>query len=410
MRKPSFYVLLCAGALVIAFVWRGDLRIGSSVREGSAARGGNAAGEPVLARSREPIVVKPERAPRQPEARQMPLGGTVFDTMGYLLVGAEVSAAGQQARTDGDGRFLLAMAARGSVDVRVALAGYRPRWQRWLPDADRPFLCTLEPSAPWDEPVAPPAPIDEVVGEGRVQDERGRPVAGALVQVVETGFSTHTDDIGRYAIPLAGSGTRLVVSHDGDGEGGGLCAASEPITPARAGRLAPLPDLTTRRGGAIRGTVRDAAGKLVAGVPIRFRGQGHDRIVESGPHGAFRLGGLAAGTYDVLAMAFRGAFGVRQRVELNAAVVDCEVRLTEAEPRRVRVVTEAGNPVPGAIVAATWEGLRRGVARADAEGWVEMQPGPCEGTTYEVRTGTDWRALELKQVADNRDQLVVAAP
>jgi hypothetical protein len=398
MRKPSFYVLLCAGTLVIAFVCSGDLRLGDAARE------------PVPPRTRETVVVRPERAPRQPGTSQASFGGTVFDAMGYLLVGAEVSTAGRQARTDSDGRFRLAVAARGGVDVRVALAGFRPGWKRCLPSGDSTFFLTLEPSAPWDEPVAPPPVVDEIVGEGRIQDEAGKPVARALVQVVETGLATRTDDIGRYAIPLGGDGSRLVVSHDGDGEGGGFCAASEPITLARGARVAPLPDLTTRSGGAIRGTVRDPAGKLVSGVPVRLRGEGHDRVVESGPHGAFRLAGLAAGTYEVLAMAFRGTFGVRQRVELNAAVVDCEVRLTEAELRRVRVVTEAGCPVPGAYVAASRDGLRRGVARADADGWVEVQPGPGEGTTFEVRAGNDWRTLELKQVPEDGERLVVAAP
>mgnify|MGYP003954955715 CR=1 FL=1 len=71
---------------------------------------------------------------------------------------------------------------------------------------------------------------------------------------------------------------------------------------------------------------------------MQLRGEGLVRSLESGRDGMFRISGLIAGSYELVAMAWRGTFGSSQQVRVDASVVDCDLHLTAAEERRMRVV------------------------------------------------------------------------
>ncbi|HLQ37344.1 MAG TPA: hypothetical protein VK348_06070, partial [Planctomycetota bacterium] len=246
-------------------------------------------------------------------------------------------------------------------------------------------------------------------GEGFVVDKDGGPVAHALVTVGETGACARTDEIGRYRLPLAPTVT-LVVNQPEGGDGNGVCARSEPLQFAASTGLVPLPELVVQRGATIRGTVRRKGGEGMAGVPLLLSGGGLVRCVESGQNGMFRIAGLLQGDYELAALPWRGALGGRQQVALQQGAADCELQVGEASQRRLRVVTAAGAPVPNAYVTTSVDGLRRAVDRADGNGWVEVQSGTAEATTFEVRTADDWKQLKLQRPPVADDRLVVALP
>jgi hypothetical protein len=279
--------------------------------------------------------------------------------------------------------------------------------QQVHPGAGDPVVFALEPQAPWDPApaVAPVTAPSGFTGEGFVGDAAGKPVAGALVVVTETGACARTDDIGRYRIELPASGPATLLVHDPEG-GNGLRAEPKEFT--RRKGLEPLSPLTAVRGALIRGTVRDASGQPLAGVPLLLRGQGLQRSFLTGTDGVFRMAGLLAGSYQLLACAWRGAVADVHKVQVDAAVVDCDLRLEAVAPRHLRVVDEAGKAVPRAFVATTFHGGRRGVAQADQEGRVDL-PGPQQAEAGFEVCAADHRTLTVRRVlADG--VLVVAAP
>lgn len=397
-------MLLCIVAVVAAFAASGHLRM----REQRDAP----PPEPVRVR-----LMQPSR----PVATETVVG-SVLDTMGFLLVGAEVRAGQARSRTDADGRFALEVARCAAVDLRVDSQGYRGSIVRAAPLAGEPVVVALEPAAPWDaaagaigagagdgeqDGAGALLPAD-LFGEGLACDDRGRPLEGAFVVVAETGAMTRADAAGRFRVPLArGEVATLLLHHPGSAAG--LAGRAAPFAaPDRRG-LAPLPDLVGAPAAAIRGTVRAADGQPLQGVPLQIVAGGVVRAVASGEGGAFRLGGLLPGCCEVRAFAFRGALGERLAVELSAAITDCEVHLRAADSRRLQVVTESGEPVPRAVVATSVGGLRRGVTRGDDDGWVHVRAGAPDAR-YEVRRGSDYRELRVVAAATGDDRLVVAAP
>jgi hypothetical protein len=398
MKRPSYYLLMFS-LLFIA----GYLAIDQWLPVSPAKPAG------VGPSNKEPVVLKAAPSPRSRQVTA--IKGRVFDPRGFLVVGAEIAlGSGEHGRTDGDGAFQLDTPAPPPWDMTVAASGFRRHQQRLFPSVGDPLFLTLETEAPWDVAVAAsePAPLPALVGDGFVIDGDGKGVANAMVAVVGTELRARTDDIGHYRIPLPGPGTELVVSQPETG----LCCRSE-VLPLADGKaplskkgMVPLPDLVPKPGAAIRGTIRDPKGVPVEGVPMQLRGVGLVRSLESGRDGMFRISGLIAGSYELVAMAWRGTFGSSQQVRVDASVVDCDLHLTAAEERRMRVVDAGGQPVARAYVATSVAGRRSEVVRADDQGWVEL--AMAKGTSdFEVR-GDDLRQWCVKH--GDGDQLVVALP
>lgn len=392
MKRPSHYLLLFTVLFVTGYV--------------AIDRWSPATPAPVpkrTAQQKKPESVK-LKAPK-PVVLRTPIKGRVFDPRGYLVVGAEVALpGGERSRTDADGAFVFDTAAPPPWDVSVAADGYRGLQQRLFPGIGDPLFLALEPAAPWDPAAKEPTPAatPELIGDGFVYDRSGKPLANAMVAVVGTELRARTDEIGHYRIPLPGTGAELVVSHPE----AGLCCRSEPLKLTGGKGTVPLPKLVAEPGAAIRGTVCDAKGQPIEGVPLQLRGEGLVRTLESGRDGVFRVSGLLAGTYELVAMAWRGTFGSSAQVELNGSVADCDVHMKPAEERRLRIVDGHGQPLPRAYLATSVAGHRRTVARADEQGWVEVAAA-AGVTDYEVR-GDDLRAMRVTQ--DEADQLVVACP
>src|SRR5262245_2742654 len=89
MRRPSHYMLLCSVLVLATFSASGHLHIGAPNLDDPAAKRGG------------PTVVKLEPARR--EAAALRVTGSLVDTMGFLLAGAEVAAGPARVRTDADG-------------------------------------------------------------------------------------------------------------------------------------------------------------------------------------------------------------------------------------------------------------------------------------------------------------------
>lgn len=394
MKRPSFYVLVCTAVVTATFMVRGDLAVGAQA---------------ATKREPGPVVVKLDAPVRLPAPHA--LLGSVIDTMGFFVAGAEVRSGAAQGRTDADGHFRLDVRPNNAapLSVRIAASGYRDHRLPAFPLAQEPMFIALEPSAPWDVPVPEAPTAAAVIGEGIVRSEDSKPVANALVIVAETGALARTDATGRYSIALAPSQSTLIVqAAESSVAVNGLAGRSEPV-PTPAGRArTPLEDLVVHPAGALRGTVRSHDGQPLRGVPLFLTGNGLHRSMATGDSGSFRIAGLAPGHYELRTSAFRGALGASTRVLLDRPVVDCELHLAAASEKRVQVVTEFGAPVARAMVETRVAGLRCGVDRADDKGWVQVRASD-NAAEYEVRNPEDYAPLRVvASVA--ADRIVVARP
>jgi uncharacterized GH25 family protein len=185
------------------------------------------------------------------------------------------------------------------------------------------LLCALAlqaaPSTRAEAPVRRPAAVAKpAVLEGVVADDRGAPVANALVLVrllnrdSAPALSFRTDGKGAFRQPLDRPGL-VSVRVEADG--------LAPVTLDRVRPDAPL-KVTLLPGGAIQGVVRDGQSREpVANAIVQARQAGAvDALWEpragavetrTDPSGRFSLGGLGAGSHTISAVA-RG-FGRTER-------------------------------------------------------------------------------------------------
>ncbi len=389
-------MLLCAVLVLATFSASGHLRVGASNR------------------AVPPAVAQRLDGPRR-EPPPLRVNGSVLDTMGFLLAGAEVSINGLRTHTDADGRFQVDVARAPSADLLLAAVGHVPSWLRAWPGAAEPVFAALEPSAPWDSSaqVAPANPLPAVaglIGEGFVRTDRGAPLAGALVFVAGTLAMARTDETGRYEVPLPPEPTAVLVHQPegGPDERGFAGRAAVAQSPRRSGRV-PLPDLGASPASVLRGAVRDGAGQPQKGVPMQIVGAGFARTIATGEGGTFRLAGLLPGAYELRVGAFRGAMGTTRRLDLTGAVTDCDLQLRAIPERRMQIVSETGVPIARAVVAASLDGLRREVARSDDAGYVQLRAAEPD-TRFDVRRDADWLPLRVVAPPEADGRIVVALP
>jgi hypothetical protein len=399
LTRPSVLVVTWTALVVGVFVWRGDLRVAPAA----------AAPPPAPLAARAPNVVKaPARAaPRSPLLARR---GRIFDALGFLVVGAEVVPMHRPAlRTDGDGAFVLELAAGDATDLLVRAEGQRPLWVRASEGSPDVLALQLAPMAPWDALPEPPPSLPTLRGEGTARTGDGQPLAGAFVFTSGSGTWVRCDDIGRFAATLATPTSTLFVHAPFGGVGGhGFAGASEPLVSERTRGVVPVPDVVAAPALAIRGVVRDAHGEPVVGNPVEVVGASLRRVVDTGGGGQFAVGGLPAGTYVARPFAFRGDLGVATEVNLRDGAVDVDLQLVAADEVRLRVVDERGGPVAGVYVASSIGGTRRGVAQADADGYAAVPVGAA--TEFDVRAAEHFTPVTVRRYQPEPATIVVAAP
>lgn len=400
-KRPSLLVCVWTLVVVAAFVLRGDLRLSPAAGPQPA----DATPAPAPARD-EPIVVRRPAAARTAPA--VVRRGRVFDALGFLVVGAEVLPMARPAvRTDADGGFTLEH-HDGLADALVRAEGLRPAWLRSSAGSPDPLVLQLEPAAPWDQPPTPLSPAPVLFGEGHLRRADGTVLAGAFVTAAGTGLWSRSDEHGRYVLPLAAASATLLLHDPGSGSDSGLAADGVPFLAPRAQGRVPLPDVVAAPAASIRGIVRDPAGSPVAGVPVQVRGPLLQRVVETGNGGAFRLGGLLPGPYELTPLAYRGAFGRAHALGVAGGAVDVDLQLVAAAEARLRVVDEQGHPAVGVYVTASVGGLRRGIAMADGDGAVDLPV--AAGAEFEVRLPPHFGPLPVRRFDAAPPTLVVAGP
>lgn len=184
---------------------------------------------------------------------------------------------------------------------------------------------------------------------GRVM-RSGEPVAGAVVGAILVSGSGHADAVsqvdGRFVMRAAPVGE--------------LAFTATPYSVLSPRRFSmPKADATVelevKKQGSISGVVTSAAGKPVAGASVVVRYGTAGVEVVSGSDGHYLAAGLAAGAWNIVASSDRAGGFVEVKGVTLAEAEDktLDLALTSAATITGRVVSEKGEPVPGALVVYT---------------------------------------------------------
>ncbi len=202
------------------------------------------------------------------------------------------------------------------------------------------------------DPRPPPGDVTielrdcELVVSGIVSDAAGGVIAGARVRAAtrsEVFGGVLSDEQGRYEVCLLAGPAHIEAAADGYG------TALEHTRGRRAARV----DFALSPEIAIAGRVVDEAGAPVGGAVVIAETNGHDpgQLTESAENGGFRIEGLIAGTYRVVARDDDRAADTT--VTLGAAGATTEITLTlERRATLTGRVVVGGKPTAEATVVA----------------------------------------------------------
>lgn len=305
------------------------------------------------------------------------LTGTVRSTRGPALAEAEVrvelaDGTVRTVRTDVEGEYTLANIPGRAKRMEVSATGF----------ATRIFSPLVLPGAlrvRWDVELEP---VEGVHGRVVVGNE---PVPGALVTLVGPGVKsepTRTDSHGRFALawPTGARGVQVLAQHAAHGK--------NQVTVSRPGEVT----IHLPGGGWVSGRVEDDRGspvtryRLTATVPAGGSGRRMEELTISvnDPQGAFRMGPLAAGPHEMVALAegYQPGRGRAVRVEPGREVSGVVVVL-QASGEIYGRVTDArtGSPIAGARVAPqnwsspSWRGEAGTVTDAAGQFVLKSVPG-----------------------------------
>lgn len=306
------------------------------------------------------------------------VSGRILDSAGKPVAGARVAAhafrtldealldstAGEkppkaaEGSSGPDGRFRVVLERETPpVSLRVEAAGHPGVW------IAGPFDAAEDTRLP-DVLLSDPAKVS-----GRVADPEGKPVASALVTVSAVNGDFTDQAIDSVELRTGADGSFSTV--DGVPAPRQIAVRAAGFPPLGKYSQAIVEErLVLARGGVIRGTVLDPAGRPAAGAVVRAASV----AVRTGEDGTFRLGGVPRGLQWVEAV-WKDDFVARKeglRVSPGADV-EAPLRLVRAASI-VGSVTEDGTrkPIAGATVWAgeTESVSSRGVrsARTDARG------------------------------------------
>ncbi len=292
-----------------------------------------------------------------------------------------------ETRSDEQGRFGIAIEKPGlSIAVRIAPAG--------LPEARLPGPWESGETTTLEEIRFPP--LAKLAG--RVTDEKGKPVAGARVEVrlkedtaleVEFVAQARSGTDGSWEMAAAPDGARsLTVRADG-------------FAPQERSlfRRSPSQTTTLKPGGVLGGSVFDASGTFVAGAIVVAGFQ----AARTDAAGAYRMAGVAPGLQEVETQWKQDFFASRQVKVLAGAETTADLRLDRAAAITGTVVDEATRrPVPGTSIEvgrpAFGEGIPARRARTDARG--RFRAGGLAPKVYTVEVSrAGYLSSELPHVA-----------
>jgi RNA polymerase sigma factor (sigma-70 family) len=283
---------------------------------------------------------------------------------------------------------------------------------------------------------------------GRVVDEKGRPVAGAKVEVSIVNDLTPRGGDGRvsYSSSLATGAAAAKTDAEGRWKIGNVPVHPEVElsllvnhpdyasdqwwpTPGEAFNTKALlegtANMTLKSGVIVRGRVTDPDGKPVKDAVV-IHGDAHygmptTRKFPADAEGRYRLPALSAGTTPLTIIAPGFAPQMRE-VELKPDLPNQDFRLVRGKPVRLRVVDDRGNPIPGASVTLLeWKGIKSiysnhdpnhpkvpdtGIPRrADKSGVWKWTDAPDEPVKVQV-SAKGFATLELEVTGGSTDQIV----
>jgi hypothetical protein len=245
------------------------------------------------------------------------------------------------------------------------------------------------------------APEARVTCRGRVE-KAGRPVAEALVELggVDPPRSTRSAADGSFAFGDLPSGTYALRATLGTAAA--FLARVEPSMTAR---------LELAEGWALTGTLRDQAGRPIAGGRVTCAEGDSDLLLRRAAtekDGAFRIAPVVAGEYRVHAQA-EGFLGSDPRTVIVGAArppASLDLRLERGATVIGRVLDESGHPVAAAqigvggetssgeplMVLAAGGAGGRGDARLEAQGELGVMRGPIPYPPLDPSPPADPRA------------------
>lgn len=334
-------------------------------------------------------------------------GRPVPGARGTLAIGAGSELGGQLDATAGaDGVLRFPAAALGNYQLSAAADGFAPE-TRALTWNDRAGLR-------WDVTVAlEPG----VVIAGRVIDDRGAGVAGALVRarpparartqvayrprppdVMRAPVATDRDGRFAFAVPT-GQGLVLTASHPRYVSG-----ESPPIVAAHAAEVT----IELAAGRRLAGRVVDATGAPVAGAVVTDGPPGADpaHLAYTDPAGQFELTGLAPGRPRVAVFAeARGARALPVLVDLET-IADAPVELVLDQTLALAGVVVAADGAPLADAIVHYQRRLSPTYRVVAEGPTTLLEAALDG---EVRADGAGQ-FALAGLAPGDYELLVRAP
>src|SRR5262249_23729369 len=227
---------------------------------------------------------------------------------------------------------------------------------------------------------------------GRVSDDAGKPVAGArVIALAATGglsdgealylAETKTGPDGAFAMPDAPDGSRV------------LSARAPGLAPMTRFALEAHADerLVLQRGGTVRGTLTDAAGKPVSGAVVVCE----EVAARTDSGGAFRLAGVPYGSRTIETVWKDDLAARKEGVEVpRDAEAEVTLKLARAASIAGSVVDEATKrPIAGVRISLQNPGRNFGrrpaqrLARTDARG--QFKAGGLGSHHYTVQASRD---------------------
>jgi len=248
--------------------------------------------------------------------------------------------------------------------------------------------------------------------EGRVIGSTGRAVADALVQLTDAlgrEFLATTDFNGRYRFGGLSPGAATI-----DIDAQGLVPVDDAALTV-SGSEPNTRDFTLSTGGMITGRVVSPSGAPVPGAELVARlvgGSDFSQTITAGFDGRFRIGGLPAGSYEVIATADGLAAGLREQVLVGNATTTPIADLALTVGGRVfGTITDArtGQPIPGAQFQHAALGQQEAPILANVSG-AYSAPNLAAGTFTTLITAPGFipRSVELTLDAGENERYDVA--